>query len=531
MQELFFSIGAVSKSDSSSPLMDVGKQGAVRPFRAWFARAVFVGMVCWRVGSNVAAAQATAPMAEIDRLMEHYRLDAHVPGMVWGVVKEGRLVHVKGAGVQDTESGRPVTAETLFRIASMTKAFTALSVLKLRDEGKLALDALAETYVPELKALKYPTEDSPRIRVRELITHTAGFVTDDPWGDRQTPMPEDEFTKYLAAGIPFSRPPAMAMEYSNLGYALLGRIIGNVSTMRYDEYVQQTLLRPLGMTSTGYHVTSAPAERRALGYRWEDDRWKVEPTMAHGAFGAMGGIQTSASDYAKWVAFLLQAWPPRDGVDAGPVKRASVRELAQGGNFVDVRARPGASGATACREAYAYGMGFSVATDCELGLTLSHGGGYPGYGSHVLLLADYGVGIFAMANRTYAGPRAPVWDSAVALLRAGELKARSIAVSSALATAYAAAIKIFEAGSVSVTGDLLAMNVLMDRDAGQWAKEIAALKAQVGRCDTSSPIRATGLLSGEFTWTGATGRVRGTILLAPTSTPQIQALSFSRTTP
>ena len=65
-----------------------------------------------------------------------------------------------------------------------------------------------------------------------------------------------------------------------------------------------------------------------------------------------------------------------------------------------------------------------VAVDCELGLTLSHGGGYPGYGSHVLLLPDYGVGIFAFANRTYAGPRPPVWDAAVALLRAGALKAR-----------------------------------------------------------------------------------------------------------
>ena len=85
--------------------------------------------------------------------MEHYRLDAHIPGMVWGVVKDGKLVHVKGAGVQDIEAKRPVTPDTLFRIASMTKAFTALSILRLRDEGKLSLDAPAETYVPELTAL------------------------------------------------------------------------------------------------------------------------------------------------------------------------------------------------------------------------------------------------------------------------------------------------------------------------------------------------------------------------------------------
>jgi CubicO group peptidase (beta-lactamase class C family) len=355
-----------------------------------------------------AFAQNAATLAEIDRVMEHYRLDAHIPGMVWGVVKDGKLVHVKGAGVQDIEQKRPVTPDTLFRIASMTKAFTALSVLKLRDDGKLALDAPAETYVPELKSLKYPTDDSPRIRVRELITHTAGFVTDDPWGDRQTPLPEADFTKYLTAGVPFTRVPASQMEYSNLGYALLGRIISNVSGTAYDEFVQRTILRPLGMSVTSHHVTSQPAEKRALGYRWEDNQWKLEPTMAHGAFGAMGGIQTSANDYAKWVAFLLQAWPARDGADAGPVKRASVRELAQGANYPGLRTRPGASGRDACRMAGTYAMGFNAAMDCELGLTLSHGGGYPGYGSHVLVLPDHG-GVGRGGGHAARGqpPRAP----------------------------------------------------------------------------------------------------------------------------
>lgn len=488
-------------------------------------------VVCVLTAPATALAQNAATLAEIDRVMEHYRLDAHIPGMVWGVVIDGKLVHVKGAGVQDIDAKRPVTPDTLFRIASMTKAFTALSVLKLRDDGKLALDAPAETYVPELKALKYPTEDSPRIRVRELITHTAGFVTDDPWGDRQTPLPEADFTKYLTAGVPFTRVPASQMEYSNLGYALLGRIISTVSGTAYDEFVQRTILRPLGMAATSHHVTSAPAEKRALGYRWEDNQWKLEPTMAHGAFGAMGGIQTSANDYAKWVAFLLQAWPARDGADAGPVKRASVRELAQGANYPVLRVRPGASGRDACRMAGTYAMGFNAAMDCELGLTLSHGGGYPGYGSHVLVLPDHGVGIFALANRTYAGPTAPVWDAAVALLRAGDLKGRQTPVSPALSTAYAATAKIYTGGTLAAGSDILAMNFLMDHDADHWGRDIAALKAQVGACDTTAPVRATGALSGVFTWTCTTGRVRGDILLAPTPTPQIQALSFSRVTP
>jgi D-alanyl-D-alanine-carboxypeptidase/D-alanyl-D-alanine-endopeptidase len=478
-----------------------------------------------------AAAQDAATLADIDRVMEHYRLDAHIPGMVWGVVKDGRLVHVKGAGVQDTAAKRPVTPDTLFRIASMTKAFTALSILKLRDVGKLALDAPAETYVPELRGWKRPTEDSPAIRVRELITHTAGLVTDDPWGDRQTPLPEDAFTRLLKDGVPFTRPTATAMEYSNLGYALLGRIVANVSGQPYKDFVQRTLFTPLGMTATGYDVEAAPAERRALGYRWEDGAWTLEPTMAHGAFGAMGGIQTSATDYAKWVAYLLSAWPPRDGADTGPVRRSSVRELAQGGNYASVRPRPGASGADACRSASAYGMGMNVAVDCELGLTLSHSGGYPGYGSHVLLLPDFGVGIFALSNRTYAGPRAPVWDAAVALHRGGVLTARPAAVAPALATVYAAVGRIFTSGAVTSARDLLAMNFLMDRDAEHWARDLAGLKTQVGACDTSAPITATGALSGDFTWRCEFGRVRGSVLLAPTAAPQIQALGLSRVTP
>ena len=485
----------------------------------------------YAAGQPPPLATDTAALATIDRAMENYRLDSHIPGMVWGVVKDGKLVHVKGAGVQDIDSNRPVNPETLFRIASMTKSFTALSILKLRDEGKLSLDAPAELYVPELRGWKYPTDDSPKIRVRDLLTHTAGFVTDDPWGDRQTPLPEPDFTRLLSEGVPFARVPATAMEYSNLGYALLGRIVSNVSQKPYKDFVQRTLLGPLGMSSTGFEVAAAPSERRALGYRWESAAWKLEPTMAHGAFGAMGGLQTSANDYSKYVAFLLSAWPSRDGADAGPVKRSSVRELSQGANFPAVRQRPGTSGADACREASTYGMGMFAAVDCELGLTLSHGGGYPGYGSHVLILPDYGVGIFAFANRTYAGPRAPVWDAAVALLRAGHLNKKPVTIAPTLATAYTAVSTIFTSGSVTVAGDILAMNFLMDRDAGNWARELSALKAEVGRCDTTSTIVPTGALSGDFTWLCERGRVKGELLLAPTGATRIQALTFSRVTP
>jgi len=488
-------------------------------------------------GLTAAHAQsaATAPsdsFAFADRIFEEYCHEAHVPGLVHGIVIDGRLVHVGTFGVQDLQSHRPVTADTLFRIASMTKAFTALTLLKLRDEGRVQLDALAEQYVPEMQGWKYPTDDSPRIRVRDLLSHAAGFVTDDPWGDRQTPLPEEDFTRLLRQGVPFTRAPATAYEYSNLGYALIGRIITNVSAHPFEETITRTLLRPLAMEASGFVAEAAPPQRRALGYRWEDDAWRLEPTLGPGAFGAMGGLQTSARDYARWVAFLLSAWPPRNGVDAGPVKRSTVRELAQGLGFPRVRPRYGHSGAQACRMAVTYGMGMNVATDCDLGLTLSHGGGYPGFGSHVLLLPERGVGIFAFANRTYAGPTAPVWDVAVAMLKAGMLPPeRPVPVSAELAEGYRAAATIYRAGDVSASRPMLAMNFLLDRSAEGWSRDLAKLKGRVGDCDTSAPVIASGALTGDFSWRCQHGRLQGSLELAPTLPPRIQQLRLEAIEP
>jgi CubicO group peptidase (beta-lactamase class C family) len=466
-----------------------------------------------------------------DRIFEDYRLEAHIPGLVYGIVQDGQLVHVGTFGVKDLTSGRPVTPDTLFRIASMTKAFTALTLLSLRDAGKVQLDAPVEQYVPELRDWKYPTTDSPRLRVRDLLAHAAGFVTDDPWGDRQTPLPEADFTRLLAQGVPFTHAPDIAYEYSNLGYALIGRIVRNVSGQPFEETITRTLLVPLGMESSGFVAEAAPAERRALGYRWEDNAWRVEPTLGPGAFGAMGGLSTSARDYARWVAFLLSAWPPRDGADAGPVRRATVRELAQGLGFPRFRTRYG-RGPQTCRQAVTYGMGLHVAIDCDLGLTLSHSGGYPGFGSHVLLLPNRGVGIFAFANRTYGGPAAPVWDTAMVLLRQDRLPSEdAVAVSTALADAYRVAGRVYTAGEVESSRPALAMNFLLDRAAEGWARDLARLKGQTGACDTTSPIMASGALAGDFVWRCEHGLVRGSLLLSPTVPPRIQKLQLEAVEP
>ena len=480
------------------------------------------------VGAAEPVPAAIAPiLPSIDASFAQFQRDTHSPGLAYGIVADGRLIHVKGLGVQDVEARRPVTAESLFRIASMTKAFTALAILKLRDEGKLSLDDLAERHVPEMRDWRYPTSDSPRIRISDLLTHSAGFVTDNPWGDRQQPMPEAEFTAMLDEGVPFSRAPGTAFEYSNFGYALLGRIVANVSGMPYKDYIEQALLRPLGMNSTSFEVMKTPIERRAVGYRWQEGAWVEEPTMAHGAFSPMGGMVTSASDYARYVAWLLSAWPPRDGPENGPVKRSSIRELIEGDNFVRGGFREREGEEKPCPVPSAYGKGMSAASDCELGLVLSHSGGYPGYGSYVLLLPERGVGIFAFSNLTYNAPVPQVWKTALALDEAGAIPARKHPVSPMLAEGYRAAGAIYRAGDVMAVENRLAMNFLMDRSAETWRKDLADLKAKTGDCVTDAPIAPTGNMSGTFTWRCERGGIEGEVLLAPNPTPAIQELSYS----
>lgn len=514
-------------------LLRTGRRDLVRsPFPHRAASALLFAAALGAGGPSWAGAQETPPatplsLQELVPVLDgHFRAfmeAAHAPGLVYGIVKDGALVHFTTMGVQDLEARRPVDASSLFRIASMSKAFTALAILKLRDEGRLRLDEGAEAYVPELRGWRYPTDDSPRITVRDLLSHTGGFVTDDPWGDRQQWLAEEDFTRMLRAGVPFTRAPGTAFEYSNFGYALLGRIITNVSGRSYDEYIRREIMRPLGMEVTGYDVFASDPAHRALGYRWENEAWAREPDMAHGVFGAMGGVETSAADYARWVAFLLSAWPPRDGDEEGPVRRASVRELAQGLNFPSAGPRAGSFPGTR-PVASAYGKGMTATVDADLGLTLGHGGGYPGYGSYVLLLPEHGIGVFAFSNRTYAGPSRTLWDAAVELHRAGWLRGREVPVSAALADAYRVAGAIYAAGTLEPGRGTLAMNFLMDRSEENWARVLAELRAEAGACRTDARITATGQLSGAFQWACERAQVRGQILLAPTNPPGIQAL-------
>ena len=123
-----------------------------------------------------------AAMSVIDSMYKKHATDNHFPAISFGVVVDGQLLYKNSYGYTDVEKKIPATTSSLFRIASMSKSFTCMAILKLRDEGKLNLDDPAYLYIPELKNLKYPTADAPHITIRHLMTHGAGFPEDNPWG-------------------------------------------------------------------------------------------------------------------------------------------------------------------------------------------------------------------------------------------------------------------------------------------------------------------------------------------------------------
>ena len=465
-----------------------------------------------------------AAFPEIDRMIARFMEQRNVPGAAWGIVIDGELAHVGVAGYRELPSKSPVTRDSVFRIASMTKSFTAMAIMKLRDEGKLSLDDLAERYVPELRGLRYPTADSPKIRVRDLLSHAAGFPEDNPWGDQQLAATEDAFTRMLQQGIPFSNPPGVAYEYANYGFAILGRIVTNVSGKPYKQYIDEAILRPLGMTSTTLEPAGVRRDRLAHGYRWEDEQWKEEPPLPDGAFGAMGGMLTSISDLSKYVGAFLAAFPPRDSPETGPVRRASLREMQQ-----LWRSRPAvvtrATGGAANLNAGGYGYGLRISQSCAFDHIVAHSGGLPGYGSLMQWLPDYGVGIIAFGNVTYTGWGGVVSAAFDALAATGGLQPRMPQPSPSLIEARDAVSRLIIKWDDQQADQMAAMNLFLDRSKDRRRKEIDDLREKVGQCALPTSFDTVeNWLRGSWTMKCERGDVRAYITLAPTIPARVQHL-------
>ncbi len=470
-------------------------------------------------------ARLRAAMPRVDTVFEDFAERSRIPGLTYGVLVDGRLIHTNAIGVSELTDKSPVTPDTVFRIASMTKSFTALSILKLRDEGKLSLDDPAGKYVPELATLTYPTTDSPKITIRHLLSHSTGFPEDNPWGDQQLSVTDDQFTTMLKGGIPFSTSPGTNYEYSNYGFAILGRVVMRVSGRPYAEYVRDNILQPLGMTATTLEPASVPRMRLALGYRWEDNQWKEEPQLPDGAFGSMGGMLTSTRDLARYVGFLMSAWPARDDPDEGPVRRSSLREMQQPARWRPAVVSGGADGRPVQLNSSAYGYGLGIRQSCDFRRIVSHSGGLPGFGSQMRWLADEGVGLIAMGNLTYTG-WSGVFDAATEVLRStGALTRRQPEPSAALLSAKADVTSLVNQWDDGLADRIAAVNLFLDQSKERRRNQIVGLKEQVGACKAGGDFDVENALRGQWTMTCERGSLRVAITLAPTMPPSVQYLS------
>lgn len=197
------------------------------------------------------------------RLLEGW-IQAHMayrglPGLSIGIVHDQKLVWSRGFGHADVVSKTPATAETLYRIASNTKTFTATAILQLRDRGKLRLDDPVSNYLPWFK-VRSSFPDAPVITIRQLITHTSGLPRESAgpyWIDFEFPTRTQMIAALPSQEAPLA--PETRLKYSNLAFALAGEIVASVSAEPYDQYVRKHILEPLGMASTAVTLTPSCA--------------------------------------------------------------------------------------------------------------------------------------------------------------------------------------------------------------------------------------------------------------------------------
>ncbi|MCL7991603.1 MAG: beta-lactamase family protein, partial [marine benthic group bacterium] len=426
------------------------------------------------------AMRVRATQPAVDSMFRAWAEREHLPGLSYGVVLDGDLVYSSGFGTANLARDLPVTPGSLFRIASMSKSITAMAILQLRDEGKLRLDDPISRYIPEADALELLTTDAPEITIRHLLTHSAGFPEDNPWGDRQLAESDAMLRGMLTEGVSFSNAPGVTYEYSNLGFALLGQIVEAVSGESLPAYSRAKIFEPLGMTSTVWEYERADADRLALGYAWLDQKWVHVPHEHHGSFGAMGGLITSIDDFAPYVALHLSAWPPRSEADTGPLRRSSLREMHQPWRFAalmpDFRYPNGRS----CPSARAYGYGLRWQEDCAGLVFIGHSGGLPGFGSNWVMLPEFGLAVMSFDNRTYGGTSAVNLAVVDTILSLTDLAPRRLPVSDILERRKDQLVSLLPDWEGAESSGIFAENFFLDNRIEDLVSESEALFAAAG---------------------------------------------------
>jgi D-alanyl-D-alanine carboxypeptidase len=277
-----------------------------------------------------------------------------MPGVAIGVVKDGEPPLIRTAGLADVAKGLPISGRTIFRLASMTKSFTAIAVLQLAEQGKLGLDDPLAKYLPE-------TAHLGPITVRHLLGHQAGIP--------------DFVAIEEALRRPVEFEPGTRINYTNNGYLLLGRVIEKVSGLGWEEYLKQRIFVPAGMASTGYDKEKE-LTGRATGYLLSKNG-TYEPTAASDARGAQaaGGLYSTIEDMLRW----------EEALRSGKLLRPATIEMAM------------APATLAGGRKAAYGLGFMTAK-YRGARQAGHGGDITGFNSYLARYPDHGLTVVVLSN-------------------------------------------------------------------------------------------------------------------------------------
>ncbi len=478
------------------------------------------------------AARIAALLPEVDKMYDELAAKEHLPGLVYGIVLDGKLMHTRALGMANLEEKIAATPDTHFRIASMTKSFVAMAAVKLRDQGKLRLDDPAAMYLPDLRKLSLPTNDSPPLTVRMLMNMTTGLPEDNPWGDRQMALSNAALEKFVGGGLSFSNTPGETFEYSNLGYVMLGKVVSKASGMRFQDYVTKHILLPLGMNNTHWEYTKAPPAKLALGYHWQDNAWQREPMLHDGDAAAMGGLITTMNDFARYVAFHLDAWPARDGADNGPLRRASVREMQMPMVFAGMHPKATLSdGKTPNPRVGFYSYGLTWSRDSQGVVTSGHSGGLPGFGSQYRFAPDHGLGVIAFTNLRYGPVYNPTGRLLGMLIERAKLPARAPVASPVLVERQRQVAQLIQAWDEKLGQEIAAENFFLDRSRSDWQAFSQEQFGKIGKVLSVGALKPENRLRGSFPVVGETGTLDVELTLTPEREPRLQELEIKLVKP
>jgi CubicO group peptidase (beta-lactamase class C family) len=279
-------------------------------------------------------------LKRIDTMIQRY-VDAHdIPGAITVVVRRGQVVHYSVSGLMDLESGRPMSRDAIFRIASMTKPVTGVAIMMLVEEGKIHVNDPVSRFIPEFNNLQvavpnlavgapgggggaspripFKTEPANRsITIRDLLTHTSGLVS-GPISAQELGKSPRQPTETLAdfmprlAKLPLEFQPGSRWAYSPVaGFETLGRIVEVASGIPYDQFLRERIFQPLGMKDAYFGPPEGRAARIVSIYRNTAKGPKKEPTTdprflpGNRYFSGAGGLSSTADDYLQFAQMLL----------------------------------------------------------------------------------------------------------------------------------------------------------------------------------------------------------------------------------